>query len=134
MHRHLLILSSLSVSLSFATYARATPTENLGLRVLPTPGNMTIDGNANDWDLSGGIFTCDDVQNQRARFALWFHAMYDAENLYLLAHFIDETPLNNPGQTIADYGFAGDCLQGTHPHRARHAAGTWPAFYLLERA
>jgi hypothetical protein len=39
--------------------------------------------------------------------------MYDADNLYILARFTDETPLNNPGQTIADYGFSGDCL----PHR-----------------
>ena len=33
------------------------------------------------------------------------------DNLYLLAHFIDPTPLNNPGQTAGDYGFQGDCLQ-----------------------
>ena len=42
---------------------------------------------------------------------LWFHAMYDSENLYLLARWIDETPLNNPGQLAGSYGFAGDCLQ-----------------------
>jgi hypothetical protein len=89
----------------------ATPTENNSIRVLPAPGKVTIDGKANDWDLSGGIFICDDVQTQRDTIAVWLHAMYDKENLYLLAHFKDETPLNNPGQTLADFGFAGDSLQ-----------------------
>ena len=53
--------------------------------------------------------------------------MYDADNLYVLAHFIDPTPLNNPGQTAGDYGFAGDCLQfriitrpGTPGERGEH--------------
>lgn len=91
--------------------ARATPTENLGIRVLPVPGTVSVDGRGDDWDLSGGIFACDDVQTQRDSMGVWFHAMYDAENLYLLAHFLDATPMNNPGQTIADYGFAGDSLQ-----------------------
>lgn len=107
--------------------AMATPTENLGIRVLPAPGTVSIDGKANDWDLSGGIFACDDVENQRDKMAVWMHAMYDRDNLYLLARFRDETPLNNPGQTIADYGFAGDSLQfriisryGTPDERVSH--------------
>ena len=89
----------------------ATPTEHYQLRVLPAPGPVSVDGKTADWDLSGGFFICDDVETQRDKFAVWFHAMYDADYLYLLAHFVDETPLNNPGQTIADYGFAGDSLQ-----------------------
>ena len=103
----------LSILLLFSALrsARATPTENLGLRVLPAPGKVVVDGNADDWDLSGGVFACDDVETQRAKMGVWFHAMYDAKNLYILAHFLDETPMNNPGQTIADYGFAGDSLQ-----------------------
>jgi len=91
--------------------AVATPTENNGLRVLPAPAHVVIDGKTDDWDLSAGIFCCDDVEVQRGNLGVWFHAMYDKDNLYLLARFLDETPLNNPGQTIADYGFAGDCLQ-----------------------
>ena len=91
--------------------AFASQTENLGIRVLPAPGKVTIDGKTDDWDLSGGIFACDDVENQHGKYALWIHMMYDAENLYVMAHFIDETPMNNPGQTIGDYGFAGDSLQ-----------------------
>ena len=42
--------------------AFATETENLGLAVLPTPGPVTIDGRYDDWDLSGGIFVCGDVE------------------------------------------------------------------------
>jgi hypothetical protein len=113
--------------LALGSVAPATPTENLGVRVLPAPARVVIDGRINDWDLSGGIFACDDVENQRGKYAVWFHAMYDADNLYLLARFIDETPLNNPGQTIADNGFAGDSLQvrticspGTPEERGQH--------------
>ncbi|MEX0671179.1 MAG: hypothetical protein WD060_12055 [Pirellulales bacterium] len=37
--------------------------------------------------------------------------MYDDRNVYILARWLDETPLNNPGSPRGDYGFAGDCLQ-----------------------
>lgn len=90
---------------------RATETENLGISVLPAPGKVVVDGKTGDWDLSGGVFVCGDVEHMRDRFALWLHAMYDADNLYLLARWTDETPLNNPGQIAGSYGFQGDCLQ-----------------------
>ena len=32
--------------------------------------------------------------------------MYDSQNLYLLARWIDPTPMNNPGVTSGDMGFA----------------------------
>jgi hypothetical protein len=89
----------------------ATETENLGIRALPTPGKMTIDGHFADWDLSGGIYACGDAESQRDQFGAWFHLMYDADNLYLLTRWVDETPLNHWGSTRGDYGFAGDCLQ-----------------------
>ena len=38
-------------------WVRATETENIGIRVLPAPGKVVIDGQYGDWDLSGGIFT-----------------------------------------------------------------------------
>ena len=106
--------------LILATMAAAAPTEHQGLRILPAPGKTTIDGRADDWDLTGGIFICDDPETQRDKFAVWFHAMYDAQNLYVLARWVDPTPLNNPGVTIADHGFQGDCLQ----FRTLTAAGT----------
>jgi len=91
--------------------ALATESENLGIAVLPAPGKVVVDGKIDDWDLSGGVFVCGDVENQRGTFAVWLHAMYDQQNLYLLGRWIDETPLNNPGQVEGSYGFAGDCLQ-----------------------
>ena len=57
------------------------------------------------------MFVCGDVENARDTLSLWYHAMYDAENLYLLARWKDTTPLNNPGVTSGDFGFHGDCLQ-----------------------
>lgn len=89
----------------------ATETENLNLRILPAPANMAIDGRADDWDLSGGVFVCGDVENQRETLSVWIHAMYDADHLYVLARWLDETPMSNPGSIAGDYGWAGDCLQ-----------------------
>ena len=45
--------------------AMATETENFGLAVLPAPGSVTIDGRSDDWDLSGGMFVCGDVEFPR---------------------------------------------------------------------
>jgi len=107
--------------------AYATETENLGIRALPAPGNVTVDGKIDDWDLSGGIFACGDAEVLRDKLACWFHLMYDKDNLYVLARWIDHTPINNPGSTAGDYGFAGDCLQvrfvmahGTPQERGLH--------------
>lgn len=93
--------------------ASAVPTENLGIRALPAPGNVNVDGKADDWDLSGGVFACPDVEKQRDTLAVWIHLMYDETNLYVLARWKDETPMNHPGETTAKgvLGFAGDCLQ-----------------------
>lgn len=90
---------------------QATETENLNIRILPPPGKVAIDGQYGDWDLSGGVFVCGDVENQRDHMAVWIHAMYDAENLYVLARWLDETPLSNPGLAGADMPWRGDSLQ-----------------------
>src|SRR4051812_17476101 len=92
----------LPLMLLCAVSAHATPTENLGLRVVPAPGRIVIDGSYKDWDLSGGIFICDNVETQRNTFSVWLHAMYDADNLYILARWTDSTPLNNPGSVKGD--------------------------------
>jgi hypothetical protein len=102
------VLAGLMVSVSAAS---ATETENLNMRVLPVPGKVTVDGKIDDWDLSGGVFACGAVETSRDKFAVWIHAMYDKENLYVVARWIDQTPMNNPGSSKGDYGFRGDCLQ-----------------------
>ena len=95
----------------FAGAAQATETENLNLEILPAPGAVKVDGKVADWDLSGAVLACGDVENAAGSFAVWFHAMYDADRLYLLARWVDKTPMNNPGSSKGDYGFRGDCLQ-----------------------
>jgi len=103
-------LLSLTALILGAALAGATETENQGLRVLPAPGKVVIDGKINDWDLSAGIFACGEVEHLRDQFSVWFHAMYDAANIYLLARWKDPTPLNNP-EKLGGHGFNGDCLQ-----------------------
>jgi len=98
---------------------RGTETENTDLHVLPTPhstgsgqaGKVAVDGKFDDWDMSGGIFACSDVENQRDKYGVWVHTMWDADNFYILARWQDLTPMNNPGSIKGDYGFNGDCLQ-----------------------
>ncbi|MFW5856686.1 MAG: PQQ-binding-like beta-propeller repeat protein, partial [Planctomycetota bacterium] len=89
----------------------ATETENLNLQVPRAPKPVQVDGQADEWPLVAGAFLCSDVENLRDKVACWFHAMHDGENLYLLARWIDHTPMNNPGSIAGDHGFAGDSLQ-----------------------
>ena len=98
--------------LLFQTAAlHATQTENNVLPIVPALGAVKVDGQANDWDLSGGIFACDNVEQLRDDFSVWFFGMYDQKNLYLLAKWKDRTPLNNDQSSKGGHGFAGDCLQ-----------------------
>jgi len=83
------------IMLAALNVARATETECVGMRVLPAPGKVTIDGKFDDWDLSGGIFICGDVEKLRDDFSSWFHLMYDGEFLYALARVKDPHPLVN---------------------------------------
>ena len=91
--------------------ARAAGTENLGIRVLPTPGKVTVDGKIDDWDLSGGIFCCRNTEREREHYACWIHIMYDADGLHVLARWVDRTPMNNPVRAPGNNGWRGDCLQ-----------------------
>ena len=104
------------VALAFAAWgllqgAMATETEHTEFKILPAPGKVVIDGKFDDWDLSGSMFICSDVEDYRDQFASWQSAMYDADNLYLLTRWTDTTPMNNPGYCGSDMGFQGDCLQ-----------------------
>jgi hypothetical protein len=99
------------LGLLMVAWAQATETEHQNVRVLPAPGKVTVDAKTDDWDLSGGVFACGDVENQRDKYGVWFHVMWDADNLYVLARWQDLTPMNHPGSIRGDYGFNGDCLQ-----------------------
>jgi hypothetical protein len=91
-------------------FVGATETENYRLRFIPTEKPLVIDGHIDDWNLSGGVFVCNDVENLRDRFSVWIYGMYDSEYVYILARWRDETPLNNYEKKGA-HGFNGDCLQ-----------------------
>jgi len=111
MRRTACLIALGSILAAAAARAPATETEHQGFSILPAPGAVKIDGRADDWALSGGVFVCNDVESFRDQFAVWFHAMWDEKNLYVLARWIDHTPLNNRGSTAGDMGFNGDCLQ-----------------------
>ena len=83
------VLAGLMVSVSAAS---ATETENLNMRVLPVPGKVTVDGKIDDWDLSGGIFSSHNLEEMRDEYGAWFHMMYDAQNLYVLARVSGKHP------------------------------------------
>ena len=89
----------------------ATETENLGIRVLPAPGKVKIDGKGDDWNLKGGVFICADAETQRETFALWFHLMYDAEDLYILARWIYPPALKRAAKGKDPEGFATNNLR-----------------------
>ncbi len=97
MNRQTLTTIALVFALALLPAARATETENLNMQILPAPGKVIIDGKFDDWDLTGGILACSDVENLRDQFSQWFHVMYDSQNLYVLSRWKDPTPLNNPG-------------------------------------
>ncbi len=73
----------------------ASETENHRLRFIPVKKAPKINGRIDDWDLRGGVFVSGELENLRDRFALWIHAMYDDEYVYILSRWRDETPLNN---------------------------------------
>ncbi|MGB2821057.1 MAG: PQQ-binding-like beta-propeller repeat protein [Phycisphaerae bacterium] len=111
MKTSVLLALLLAVVSAAAPPCRATESEHIGIQVLPAPGKVKVDGRFDDWDLTGGVLACGDVENLREKLSVWFHMMHDAKGLYLLARWNDATPLNNPGSSRGDYGFQGDCLQ-----------------------
>ena len=94
-----------------ACAAFATETENVRFRIIKAPGAVNIDADSSDWDLSGSIFCCPDVEKFRTSYAVWISAMYDKDNLYFFFRWLDSTPMNNPGLAGSDYPWQGDCMQ-----------------------
>ncbi len=58
------ILSAACI-MTMASPILGTETENHGIRILPAPGRVVVDGSVGDWDLTGGAFICGDVENLR---------------------------------------------------------------------
>ncbi len=88
-------------------------TQNTLLRIVPAPGKVSVDGRLNEWDRSGQIFLCTDLELQKERRSAHAMGMYDSEALYLALDVRDPTPLHNPVNPNEQpgQGWRGDCLQ-----------------------
>ena len=91
----------------------AQQTTNTELRVVPSVGDVVVDGALDDWDLSAGIFMCHDIAALATTNSVWAYMMYDQETLYVAFHFKDRTPLVNHvnPQTKAGEAWVSDCMQ-----------------------
>jgi hypothetical protein len=85
---------------------------NVGIRAVPVPGVVTIDGSLTDWDLSGRIWSFADV-GIRDRYSAETAVMWSKEYLYLAFRFRDPTPLFNTINPAFDpqSGWKGDAVQ-----------------------
>jgi hypothetical protein len=104
-------LSGAAVPAASAVAAVAAPTENHVLRSTPVPRPVQIDGDLNEWDLSGAIVMADD--REQPRHAVRVFSMYDAAGLYLAFEFDDPTPMINHADPNTSPGRAwcGDAVQ-----------------------
>jgi len=87
------------------------PTDNAVLLAVPAPGPVVLDGILNDWDTSGEILVCDDLD--KPLHAVRIAAMYDAAGLYLSFRFFDLTPMINHVDPVGSpgEGWCGDAVQ-----------------------
>ncbi len=82
------------------------------LYVVPTPGEVSIDGHLDDWDLSGQIemFV---IEATRSTMSAKVAAMYDEDALYISGEVRDPTPMMNRHDPLvnANRGWNADALQ-----------------------
>ena len=88
------------------------PTITASMRV-PTPGKVAIDGKLSDWDLSGQILQCYDIEALQDVYSGRIAMMYDTDNLYVAIHWKDPIPMGNSHDPHyqAGKGWAGDAIQ-----------------------
>ena len=88
-------------------------TDNHGIHAVPAPGPVAIDGVLGDWDLSGTVLQCYDVEELRDVYSGRIAMMHDAEALYVAIRWKDPIPLGNSHDPHfqAGKGWAGDCVQ-----------------------
>ena len=113
------IACCLFVSFSIHLIAQPLPStmigrqsNNVGIRAVPAPGSVTIDGSLSDWDLSGRIWSFADV-GIRDRYSAETAVMWSKEYLYIAFRFRDPTPLINTINPAFDpqSGWKGDAVQ-----------------------
>lgn len=106
-----LILSSFAFAAITPLFA--TQSDNHGLHAVPPPGPVVIDGRLGDWDLSGRILICYDLESLRDVYSVEAAMMYDAQHCYIALRWKDPKPLGNSHDPYfqASKGWAGDAVQ-----------------------
>ena len=91
----------------------AVQTDNHGIHAVPAPGKVVLDGKLDDWDLSGEVLQCYDLESLTDIYSARIAMLYDAGNLYVSIHWKDPTPMGNSHDPRyqANKGWAGDCVQ-----------------------
>ena len=86
--------------------------QNEGLSVVPAPGKVQIDGDLNDWDLSGQMWSFADIA-VRDRFSVKSATMWDKDYLYLSFLWKDPMPMNSivDPDFNPDKGWVADSVQ-----------------------
>ncbi len=90
-----------------------TQTETRGVHAVPAVKPVVIDGNLDDWDLSGQYLQCYDVETLKDVYSGTIAYMYDADNFNVAIHWKDPIPMGNSHDPrfAANKGWAGDCIQ-----------------------
>ncbi len=68
--------------------------QNTGLRIVPAPGPVTVDGKLDDWDFSGRICVFAD-RGVRSRYSTEVGAMWRDDAIYIAVKWRDPTPMFN---------------------------------------
>ena len=111
--RNALLLLVFISSCFFSAAAFATQTDNRGIHAVPAPAKVVIDGTPDEWDRSGQILLCYDLETLKDVYSAQIAMMYDADNLYVLIDWTDATPMGNSHDPrfTASKGWAGDAVQ-----------------------
>ncbi|MBM4038219.1 MAG: hypothetical protein FJ290_06855 [Planctomycetes bacterium] len=104
---------SFVLALCLSRFVSAERTLNHGLHGVPAPGKVVIDGELGEWDMSGAITCCKDVEHLLDTESVRVAAMWDAEALYLSFVFRDATPMVNKidPATMVGNGWRSDAVQ-----------------------
>lgn len=83
--------------------------QNEGFYAVPSIDNVKVDGDAEEWDLSGQIQSFGDF-SIRNDYSIKTAAMWDDSNLYLFFEWRDPQPLNSQvnGKETPDKGWRAD--------------------------
>ena len=91
------LLAPLAVMLALCPDAGAqegATSLNTEIIVVPAPGQVTIDGKSDEWDLSAGVWSYNNPTLVN-RYSVWTHMMWDGNGVYFLARFHDRSPMQN---------------------------------------